>query len=86
MLVITRQIKAARSLIGWEQHRLAAQAGVAISTIRRLEGLDGRIGAHFETVEKIRKAFEQAGIEFVGNPNPGVRLRSDQNTTWQDPD
>jgi len=83
MLVITRQIKAARSLIGWEQHRLAVQAGVAISTIRRLEGLNGPIGAHFETVEKIRNAFERAGIEFVGNPNPGVRLRSDQNTTWQ---
>jgi predicted transcriptional regulator len=83
MLVITRQIKAARSLIGWEQHRLAVQAGVAISTIRRLEGLNGPIGAHFETVEKIRTAFERAGIEFVGNPYPGVRLRSDQPTTWQ---
>jgi transcriptional regulator with XRE-family HTH domain len=86
MLVITRQIKAARALIGWEQHRLAVQAGVAISTIRRLEGLNGPIGAHFETIEKIRNAFERAGIEFVGNPNPGVRLRSYQTTTWQMPD
>jgi transcriptional regulator with XRE-family HTH domain len=78
MLVITRQIKAARSLIGWEQHQLALQSGVAISTIRRLEGLKGGpIGAHFETIEKIRTAFEQAGIEFVGNPNPGVRLKSE---------
>jgi transcriptional regulator with XRE-family HTH domain len=75
MLVITRQIKAARSLIGWEQHQLALNAGVAISTVRRLEGLKGPIGAHFETIEKIRQAFESAGIEFMGNPTPGVRLR-----------
>jgi predicted transcriptional regulator len=76
MLVITHQIKAARSLIGWEQHQLALHAGIAISTVRRLEGLKGPIGAHFETVEKIRRAFEKAGIEFIGNPSPGVRLRS----------
>jgi transcriptional regulator with XRE-family HTH domain len=77
MLVITRQIKAARSLLGWEQNELAVQSGLAISTIRRLEGLrDAPISAQFETVEKIRCAFERAGIEFLGNPNPGVRLRT----------
>ncbi|HEY3890336.1 MAG TPA: helix-turn-helix transcriptional regulator [Bradyrhizobium sp.] len=77
MLVITRQIKAARSLLGWAQNELAVQSGLAISTIRRLEGLrDAPISAQFETVEKIRCAFERAGIEFLGNPNPGVRLRS----------
>jgi transcriptional regulator with XRE-family HTH domain len=74
MLVIARQIRAARSLIGWEQYQLAVNAGIAISTVRRLEGLDGRIMAHFETIEKIQKAFELAGIEFLGNPNPGVRI------------
>lgn len=77
MLVITRQIKAARSLLGWEQHQLAVQSGVAISTIRRLEGLRGAtIGAHFETIEKIRCAFERAGVEFIGYPGPGVRLKA----------
>lgn len=76
MLLLTRQIKAARSLIRWEQHQLVLRAGVAISTIRRLEGLNGPIGAHFETVEKIRRAFEEAGIEFLGEPNPGVRLKT----------
>jgi transcriptional regulator with XRE-family HTH domain len=78
MLVITRQIKAARSLVGWEQHQLALQSGVAISTIRRLEGLkDAPIAAHFDTIEKIRCAFERAGIEFLGNPAPGVRLKAE---------
>jgi len=76
VLVIARQIKAARSLIGWEQHQLARESGVAISTVRRLEGLHGGICARHRTVEKIRKAFESAGIEFIGDPDPGVRLRT----------
>lgn len=76
VLVIARQIKAARSLIGWEQQQLARESGVAISTVRRLEGLDGGIGARNRTVRKIRAAFESAGIEFIGDPNPGVRLRA----------
>jgi hypothetical protein len=40
-----------------------------------LEGLEGPIEAHFETVEKIRRAFENAGVEFMGEPGPGVRLK-----------
>ena len=75
MLIVTQQIKAARSLIGWEQFDLASKAGLAISTVRRLEGLDGPICAHFDTVEKIRRAFEGAGVEFLGAPLPGVRFR-----------
>ena len=74
MLVITGQIRAARCLVRWGQRELAINAGVAISTIRRLEGLDGPIFAHHETVEKIRVAFERAGIEFIGNPNPGLQI------------
>ena len=76
MLVITRQIKAARSLIGWEQHDLASNSGVAISTVRRLESQKGPIAVRFETIEKTCKAFERAGLEFTGEPNPGVRLGS----------
>ena len=76
MLVISRQIKAARALLGWEQYDLALRAGLAISTIRRLEGLDRQIEAHFETVEKIRRAFEEGGVEFLGYPGPGVKMRN----------
>jgi transcriptional regulator with XRE-family HTH domain len=80
MLVIVRQIRAARSLLGWEQNDLAVHSGVAISTIRRIEGLkDAPIAANFETIEKIRRAFERAGVEFLGHPCPGVRLRLPDN-------
>ena len=76
MLVINRQIRAARSLIGWEQIELAKNSGVAISTVRRLEGLSGSICARHRTIKKIREAFEKAGVEFIGDPNPGVKLKS----------
>ena len=74
MLVKTCQIRAARSLIGWEQQQLAVNSGVSISTVRRLEGLDGPIPARFDTVEKLRMAFQRVGVEFIGNPNPGVQI------------
>jgi transcriptional regulator with XRE-family HTH domain len=74
MLVDARQIKAARSLLRWRQDELARQTGLALSTIRRLERSEGRIEANFDTVEKIRLALEDAGIEFIGSPNLGVRF------------
>jgi transcriptional regulator with XRE-family HTH domain len=75
MLIDVRQIKAARALLRWRQDRLARQAGLALATIRRLERLAGRIEANFDTVEKIRRALEAAGIAFSGFPNLGVHLR-----------
>jgi transcriptional regulator with XRE-family HTH domain len=74
MLVITQQIKAARALLGWAQYDLAVKSGIAISTIRRLEGVNGPPSAHCETIANIRRAFEEAGIKFDGEPCPGVSL------------
>jgi transcriptional regulator with XRE-family HTH domain len=75
--VWARQIRAARSLIGWELYQLAVAAGVGIATVRRLEKMSGPISAQFETIEKIRRALENAGIEFIGEPSPGVCVRLD---------
>jgi predicted transcriptional regulator len=84
MLVVTQQIKAARALLGWGQSELAQRANIAISTVRRLEGLNGPLAAHFGTVTAIQSTFEEAGIEFFGPFSPGVRLNRSsmpQNTT-----
>jgi transcriptional regulator with XRE-family HTH domain len=74
MLVDARQIKAARSFLRWGQRQLARETGLALSTICRLERSEGRIEANFDTVEKIRLTLENAGIEFIGSPNLGVRF------------
>ncbi|GMO93379.1 helix-turn-helix domain-containing protein [Bradyrhizobium sp. TM239] len=74
MLTVTNQIKAARALLGWNQLELCKQAGVSISTIRRLEASDGSIEAHYDTVTKVCSALERAGVSFIDGPNYGVRL------------
>lgn len=74
MLTDVRQIKAARALLRWRQDRLAQETGLALATIRRLERLEGRIEANFDTVQRIREALENAGIEFVGAPTLGVHV------------
>ena len=73
--VSTRQIKAARSLLGWSQEKLAAAARVSIPTVKRLEAVDGLLGGRAETVYKLRTALEKAGIEFTNGEASGVRLR-----------
>jgi predicted transcriptional regulator len=74
--VITgRQLKAARALVGWEQTDLAKKAGVAISTVRRMESFQGEIGARTSTLSLVKRALERAGIEFLDDGKPGVRMR-----------
>ncbi len=43
----------------------------------RLEAEDGVPNAQAKTLESLRKAFEDAGVEFIGSPDSqaGVRWR-----------
>jgi predicted transcriptional regulator len=74
-LISGRQLKAARAMVGWEQTELARKSGVAISTVRRMESFDGDVGARTSTLKLVQRALEQAGIEFLNDEQPGVRLR-----------
>jgi hypothetical protein len=47
---------------------------VSEPTIARLESDDGQLGGRPETVEKIRRALEKAGVEFTNGDAPGVKL------------
>ena len=72
------QIRAARALLGWDQARLAERAGVSTITVKRLEAAGEDIHAHFATVLKVKTAFEDAGVMFLGEESGlgyGVRLR-----------
>jgi predicted transcriptional regulator len=73
--VTTRQIKAARALLGWSQEDLAERSAVSEPTIARLEAEDGPLGGRPETVTKIINALVAAGIEFIleNGGGPGVR-------------
>jgi len=75
--VSIRQLKAARTLVGWSQDELAAAADVSLPTIKRLEAAEGWLGGRQTTAHKIRTALERAGVEFIdeNGGGPGVRLR-----------
>lgn len=78
--VSIRQLKAARTLIGWSQDELASAAGISLPTIKRLEAAEGLLGGRESTARKIWTALEKAGIDFIdeNGGGPGVRLRNRQ--------
>jgi transcriptional regulator with XRE-family HTH domain len=65
------QIRAARALLGWRQDDLAQAAKVGIATIRRIESQDGPVMSYVSTLIRIQAAFEQAGIQFIGDDEAG---------------
>lgn len=68
-------MRAARGLLNWSQMRLAEVAKVSISTIKRMEDGSGPVQATHENALKVTAAFEAAGVVFLSEPAPGVRLR-----------
>ncbi|WP_425405860.1 helix-turn-helix domain-containing protein [Hwanghaeella sp.] len=70
------QIRAARGLIQWSQEDLAREAGVSRPTIKRMES-QGPENSSAGNVDRVQKALEAAGVEFIAENGggAGVRLR-----------
>ena len=78
-MITGAQVRAAKALIKWSGSDLAQNANVSISSIRRIEAVDGiPDSTSVKVLNSIQKALEAAGIEFLGSPEdgPGVRLKS----------
>ena len=77
-MITSGQIKAARALIGWTARDLAAKAEIGFSTLIRLESADGVPSGNIKTIDAVKKALEEAGVEFTGSPDSqaGVRWKS----------
>jgi transcriptional regulator with XRE-family HTH domain len=75
-MICGAQIRAARALVNWSAAELAKRSGVTRFTIQRLEQHDAVPPSRSQTLEEIQRAFESAGVEFIGSPDdaPGVRL------------
>lgn len=78
ILITSGQIRAARALLRWSSQDLADASGIGITTIKRMEVMDGVPAGNVRTLAALQSALEAAGIEFVGSPDkaPGVRLRT----------
>ena len=64
-------------MLGWSAIELANRSGVGSASIKRYEVQPGIPTANTKNLMMIRNTFEEAGIEFTGDPlvNPGVTLR-----------
>ncbi|MGD9806460.1 MAG: helix-turn-helix domain-containing protein [Hyphomicrobiaceae bacterium] len=77
--ITPEQCRAGRALIDWTQERLAEAAGVGLSTCKDLES--GKRTPRRISMRALRKALEDAGVEFLGDGaqseggGPGVRLQ-----------
>lgn len=74
-MITSDQIRAARSLLRWTGKQLSEKSGVGFSTLMRLESEEGVPNAQAKTLEALRKAFEDAGIEFIGTPESQAGVR-----------
>lgn len=62
-MISIKQCKAARDLLGWKQTDLAEKSKVAASTVAHFER--GSTEPSKRTIADLKRAFEDAGIEFV---------------------
>jgi transcriptional regulator with XRE-family HTH domain len=82
MSIVSAQIRAAKAMLRWSGEDLASVAGVSLSSVRRIEAIDGvPESQNMRTILAIKSALENAGIEFIGTPEdrPGVRLTNESN-------
>src|ERR1039458_4935680 len=71
------QLKMARVALGLNVRRTAALSRASHHTITRIEA-GGDLKA--STLEKVRRALEAAGVEFIDGAQPGVRLKKQQDS------
>ncbi len=73
-MISAAQLRAARTLLSWTQKDLADVSGLSLPTIQRMETL-GLHRSSAGNVDKVQRALGTAGIEFIDDDAPGVRLR-----------
>jgi transcriptional regulator with XRE-family HTH domain len=70
--MMPEQCRAARALLDWSQSQLALAAGVGVSTVKLFE--KGGRQPMRQNLEAMRRALEEAGVDFLGDR--GVQLRT----------
>ena len=81
-MITAAQLRAARALLGIDQRELAAQCGLSVPTIQRMEASEGVIRGNVNSLMKLVGALDSAGIELIGegavsqSGGRGVRLKA----------
>jgi transcriptional regulator with XRE-family HTH domain len=76
-MLSSAQIRAARALLRWSVQDLAQQSSLGVTTIRRAELTEPATSLTISNDLAIRRALENAGVEFIdeNGGGAGVRLR-----------
>ena len=76
-LLTGSQIRAARALLKWSAQDLARKSALGVNTVRRAEAVEGETSLTTANDLAVRRALEDAGVEFIeeNGGGPGVRLR-----------
>jgi len=80
-MVTAAQLRAARALLGFDQRKLAEQAGLSLPTIQRMEASEGVVRGNVDSLMKLVGALEAAGIVLIADGaasaegGRGVRLK-----------
>jgi hypothetical protein len=63
-------------MLYWTATEAARRSGLTRLTVERLERHPGIPPSRSQTLIELQRAFEAAGVEFIGTPEdgPGVRL------------
>jgi transcriptional regulator with XRE-family HTH domain len=72
-MITAAQMRAARSLVGIDQAKLAEIAGVSLATIQRMEASEGNVRGIVDTLSKVVEALNRAGVELIGEDERGGR-------------
>jgi transcriptional regulator with XRE-family HTH domain len=76
-LITSDQVRAGRALLRISVSELAKLSDIGVATIKRIEAGSGLPSANVRTIDALIRAFQHAGVEFIGTPDdrPGVRLK-----------
>lgn len=83
-LTTGNQLKAARALADINQEQLAAAAKVNINTIRNMEARGAEVlKSGLDTIQKVQRALEAAGIQFIPENGAGAGVRLAKRTATE---
>ena len=77
-MIYPLQIRAARVLLKLSQGELAERSRIGLATLKRVEAAGDELTGTAQTMARIQRALEAAGIVFIDQDEkhgPGVRLK-----------
>lgn len=80
-MITAAQLRAARVLLGIDQHQLAELSGLSVPTIQRMEASGTTVRGNVDSLVKLITAFDAAGVEMIDegavshSQGRGVRLK-----------